>query len=76
MDNIKFRPLGEQDLFQMRDWLNTDFVMEWYGKKPVTIEEVKGKYMPYILGEKPTKAYIIVINNEDAGYIQTYLIID
>lgn len=76
MGKITFRLLEEKDFNQIHIWMNTDFVIEWYGKIPVTIEDVRNKYMSYITGEKPTKAYIIIIDNVDVGYLQTYLIND
>lgn len=76
MGKITFRLLEEKDFNQIYIWMNTDFVIEWYGKIPVTLEDVRNKYMSYITGEEPTKAYIIIIDNVDVGYIQTYLIND
>ena len=52
-------------------WLNTDFVKQFW-KDPATIEDVKNDYEPYITGEKPTKAYIMMVDGVDIGYIQTY----
>jgi aminoglycoside 6'-N-acetyltransferase len=74
--HIDFRPLAQNDLPQLHIWLNTDFVLKWFGKKPTPLNDVIEKYDPYITGEKPTSAYIIVIGGIDTGYIQTYLISD
>ena len=67
---IQFRSLDENDFSQIHIWRNTDFVKQYW--TPVTLEEIKKKYKSYITGEKPTKAYIIVIDGNDVGYIQTY----
>jgi hypothetical protein len=74
--NIKFRLIDEKGLPQIHIWLNTCFVVEWFGKMPSTLEDVASKYSKYITGEKPTKPYIIIIDGVDIGYIQTYLIND
>lgn len=76
MDKIQFRSLEVKDISQLHAWLNTDFVIEWYGKKSMTIDDVKEHYTPYIMGKKPTQAYISMINDIDVGYIQTYFICD
>lgn len=76
MINIKFRPLEYRDIAQMYQWLRTDFVSKWYEKEGLNFDEIEKKYIPYITGQKPIKAYIILINGIDIGYIQTYLIKD
>jgi aminoglycoside 6'-N-acetyltransferase len=55
----------------MHEWLNNDFVKRFW-RKPASVEDIKNKYEPYVSGEKPTAAYIIMIDGIDVGYIQTY----
>jgi len=76
METIDFRPLKETDFPMMHTWLNTDFVIEWFEKGGMSKNEIKEKFTPYITGEKPTQAFIIVIDGTEAGYIQTYFIKD
>lgn len=73
---IAFRSLNDSDLHYMYKWLNSGFVQKWYGKKNFTMTEVEAKYLPYIRGEKPTQAYLILYDNNPIGYIQTYKIVD
>lgn len=73
---IDFRPICEADFPQLCEWRNSEHVIKWYGKTPVTVDEVAEHHMPYINGEKPTKAYFIVMGGTDIGYIQTYKIYD
>lgn len=73
---IDFRPLEEKDFQQIYIWANTDFVIQWYGKKPLTIEDVKRDYGATISGDDPTDSYIIIIDGVDVGYLQTYFYSD
>lgn len=73
---ISFRKLEEKDLQMMYKWLNADFVIEWFGKGGCSFDEVSEKYLPSIKGEEPTFPFVIVYNNKDIGYIQTYMIED
>ena len=73
---ISFKTLEFKDIPLLYKWLNTDLVKEWYGKKDVSLAEVNEKYSKYITKEKPTDAYIIQIDGNDVGYIQTYMIKD
>lgn len=73
---ITFRKLEERDLNLMQRWLNTDLVIEWFGKGGSSFDEVVSKYLPRIKGEQPTSSFVIVYNNKDIGYIQTYMIED
>lgn len=58
----------------MYKWLNTDFVIEWYDKGGSSFNAIKNKYMPRIKGEEPVYSYVIVYNNKDIGYIQSYMV--
>ncbi|WP_053366514.1 GNAT family N-acetyltransferase [Bacillus sp. FJAT-27245] len=73
---LNFRKLNSKDLDIMHKWLNNGFAAKWYGKKQMTIEDVKEKYLPYINNEKPTQSYIFSYENKPIGYIQTYKIND
>ncbi|WP_059170455.1 GNAT family N-acetyltransferase [Bacillus sp. FJAT-27445] len=73
---LSFRKLDSNDLDKMHKWLNNGFAAQWYGKKQMTIDEVKEKYLPYINNEKSTQSYIISYENKPIGYIQTYKIND
>jgi RimJ/RimL family protein N-acetyltransferase len=76
IDKISFRKLEEKDLHMMHKWLNTDFVIEWYDKGGSSFADIEKKYLYRIRGESPTFPYVIVYDNNDIGYIQTYLIED
>lgn len=77
LNNITFRKLNINDIKTMHKWLNKEFVHKWfYNDIDLTYDEVSQKYIPYINGVKPIHAFIIVFNNHDIGYIQTYKLDD
>lgn len=77
--DITFRPLAEADIPNLHRWLNNPLVAEWYGlglknDKLPTLQQVHDKHMATITGKQPTRAWIIVRDGEDVGYIQCYRI--
>jgi RimJ/RimL family protein N-acetyltransferase len=73
---ITFRPLTHADLPLMHRWLNAGEAFTWYGLKPATLEEISAEYAPIIERTDPTYGYVILIDDQPAGYIQWYLIHD
>ncbi len=73
---ISFRIVNLSDFKQLYNWLNSSHVKEfWDPDKNFTFEEISLKYSNR-LKENKIKIYIIVINNIDVGFIQTYFIDD
>ncbi len=72
---ITFRPLAMSDVDLMHHWLNTQFVARWWFDRP-SREQVAAKYGAYIRGERPTRSFIIQIDEVPVGYIQCYRIGD
>lgn len=68
---IHFQRLRLSDLELMHKWLNTDFVLEWYGKAGCSYEQVVQKYSSSINGERPTDPFIILYEDTPIGYIQS-----
>lgn len=75
-DAITFRPLAAQDLPLMVGWLNTPHVREWWADDPRTLEEACAEYGPQLAGEDPTAGFIILLDAQPIGYIQTYRVAD
>jgi RimJ/RimL family protein N-acetyltransferase len=73
---IAFRPLDREDLGLLHRWLNTDFVMEWWGNQGNSFEDVVAEYAPGIAGNSPTRGYVILYGDASIGYIQTYMLRD
>jgi RimJ/RimL family protein N-acetyltransferase len=76
--NINFVLLDKNDIDIIYKWLNEKFVSEWYckGENLHLKENVIKKYLPRTEPTSLTKSFIINIDNEKIGYIQTYRIID
>jgi RimJ/RimL family protein N-acetyltransferase len=69
---IEFRPLREDDLPLVRDWLEREHVRRWW-RDP--IDDAIDKRRQGI-EEGRTEQYLIVVNGRPAGLIQTYLVAD
>jgi RimJ/RimL family protein N-acetyltransferase len=70
---IEFRPLTENDLPQLEDWLRREHVARWWRDD---IDESLAEYRAAIEGREPTDHYLIVIEGRAIGMIQTYLVSD
>jgi aminoglycoside 6'-N-acetyltransferase len=70
---IEFRPVAEDDLALLRDWLRRHHVRLWW-RDPIdeTVEECRAA----IEGREPTAYYLIVLEGRPVGMIQTYLASD
>jgi len=69
---ITFRRLGPDDLAQLFLWLIRPHVSRWYASAPGSFAEVEAKYGPRTRGEPPVDAYIVRVEDRDAGYAQVY----
>jgi aminoglycoside 6'-N-acetyltransferase len=67
---IEFRPLAENDLRLLRDWLQREHVRLWW-RDP--IDETVAEYKAAIEGREPTDHYLIELDGQPVGMIQTYL---
>ncbi len=73
---ISFRALALSDLPLIHRWRNQPHVLQWYGQRPLTLEEVLNKHTPRIKGQEPTRCFLILYGTRPIGYIQTYAIRD
>lgn len=74
---INFAKLTPDDLVLLHSWLNKTHVRQWYDhEKSSTLEAVKKRYLPKIIGEKPTQCYLALLDGAAFGYLQTYRVID
>jgi aminoglycoside 6'-N-acetyltransferase len=72
---IEFTPLTADDLRLFHTWLQREHVKRWWRDRE-TYEQVVEHYLPAIEGREPTDLYLIVLDGEPAGMIQTYLVVD
>ena len=70
---IEFRPLTEDDLPLVRDWLQREHVRPWWRD---SIEESIAECRGTIEGREPTDHYLIVLDGRPVGMIETYLVSD
>ena len=86
---VEFRALALTDLAQLRDWLNTPHVYEWWGvdsgpgslggagDDAATDAQVHEKYAPGVAADHATThRFVIVHDGRDVGLIQHYRFAD
>ena len=70
---IGFRPLTTSDLPLLYEWLQREHVKRWWTDRE-TYEEVVEHYLPSIEGEEPTDHYVVLLDEQQIGFIQAYLV--
>jgi aminoglycoside 6'-N-acetyltransferase len=74
---ITFRPMLPSDLPLFARWVKAPAVAEWWWEEAeMSDQELREKMDPRVLGEDSVRPFIFSINDELAGYIQTYRIDD
>jgi RimJ/RimL family protein N-acetyltransferase len=71
--NIAFAPLREEDVPLVERWLQEEHVARWW-RDPV--DETIEKRRAGIQGRRPTRQFVIVVDDRPAGFIQTYRVAD
>jgi RimJ/RimL family protein N-acetyltransferase len=81
-----FKPLAEEDLEMLAQWLNRPHVMRWWGGEPKSLQEIRDKYIPRIYGEVPCRCFLIydnataassdLLRGDSLGFIQTHWLVD
>lgn len=75
--NISFKKLSLEDIPLIHKWLNATHVHAWYEKdRENQYEVVEEEYKKYITGEDKMEGYIVFIEDQAIGYIQSYKIWD
>ena len=69
---ISFRALAQEDLPLLYRWLGRPHVSKWYASAPASFAEVSAKYSPRTVAGNAVRAYIVLVDGIEAGYIQTY----
>jgi aminoglycoside 6'-N-acetyltransferase len=72
---IGFRRLTAGDLPVLYEWLQREHVRLWWTDRE-TYDEVVEHYLPQIEGSKPTDPYLILLDDQPGGFIQTYRVSD
>ena len=71
--NLAFRPLTMNDLSLLHHWFQEPVIRQLYARNQVwSLDDMKQKYQPRIIGEENIPSFIIEINNQPSGFIQYY----
>ncbi|HAT4486923.1 TPA: GNAT family N-acetyltransferase [Legionella pneumophila] len=75
MSNFIFKPLAVEDLNQLYQWFQEPTINYWYARdKNWTLNDIKEKYEPRILGKEHVPSFIVYVDNSPFGFIQYYLL--
>lgn len=69
---ITFRPLSDDDLPMLAEWLSRPHVAKWWSPTS-TLAEVEAEYGPAIAGIGPTQCFIALAEGAPIGFIQSYV---
>lgn len=69
---ISFIHLSEEHFSLIYNWFNKPHVQAFYSLRTWTREEVCKKLNPYVRGETQINGFIICLNDQFIGYIQSY----
>lgn len=75
-NKITFKPLAFSDISLLHQWFNKPHVQAFYSLRSWTEDEVLAKLTPYITGEKPVSGFIILLDENPIGYLQSYKVSD
>ena len=67
--------MESDDLRSVHEWLQSPHVQRWWSSRE-TYEEVVEHYLPSIEGKEPTDLYIVLLDEQSIGFVQTYLVSD
>lgn len=66
-----FRPLAEQDLPLLHEWLNRPHMLEWWSGEQ-SLEDVRQKYLPRIAEADDARPFLALLDGRPVGYVQWY----
>ena len=73
MSSFDFRPLREDDLTVLHEWLLRPHVAAWWGPAD-SIDELRSDYLLSADQPNATRAYIAHMDGEPIGFIQAYVV--
>jgi aminoglycoside 6'-N-acetyltransferase-1b/aminoglycoside 6'-N-acetyltransferase-2 len=71
-NNIYFKPLREEDLSMLCEWLNRPHLQQWWREEEISLAGVREKYLPRISGVGAAIPFLAYKDQMPAGYIQYY----
>jgi RimJ/RimL family protein N-acetyltransferase len=72
---LRFRPMQVDDLRLLHEWLQRPHVRRWW-KDRETYDGIVAHYGPSIEGSDPTDLYVVLLDDEPFGFVQTYRVAD
>jgi RimJ/RimL family protein N-acetyltransferase len=73
VSSFHFRPLREEDLTVLREWLLRPHVAAWWGPAD-SIDELRSEYLLSVDLPNAMRAYIAHMDGEPIGFIQAYVV--
>lgn len=73
---IQFRPITQDDIATLHRWRNLPHVAQWWQPSNITYAEAQAEYTAYMRPSYGVRAYIIIIEGHDVGYIQSWRVAD
>jgi AacA4 family aminoglycoside N(6')-acetyltransferase len=72
---VTFRPMHEQDLPMLQEWIGRPHVREWWAGDEADIGagEFRARYLPRVLAEDNVTPYIVTMDGRPIGYAQSYV---
>jgi len=67
--------MGTDDLPLMHVWLGRPHIRRWWGPRG-SYEKVVSDFLPAIEGADPTDPYVVLLEGQPIGFVQTYLLAD
>ncbi|MGD9943268.1 MAG: AacA4 family aminoglycoside N(6')-acetyltransferase [Burkholderiaceae bacterium] len=73
---VTLRPMTEDDLPMLHDWLNRPHIVEWWGGEQArpTLQQVRQHYLPRVLAQEAVTPYIALLGDLPIGYAQSYVV--
>lgn len=71
--DFTFRPIAEEDLPMLREWLARPHVAQWWGPTD-SIAELREDYVAHAHEHRATLAYVASCRGHDVGFIQCYCV--
>ncbi|HCA6440537.1 TPA: aminoglycoside 6'-N-acetyltransferase [Pseudomonas aeruginosa] len=70
---VTLRPMTEDDIGMLHEWLNRPHIVEWWGGERPSLEEVKEDYRPSALAEEGVTPYIGLLDGTPFAFAQSYV---
>lgn len=72
---VTLRPMTEQDLPMLHDWLNRPHIVQWWGGEAArpSWADVQAEYRPSAMATEGVTPYIAMLGDDPIGYAQSYI---